>query len=194
MIGLVMAGGKGSRMKTNEEKLLLKHIHPTILHVVFALQNSNCFSKIIAATSPNSPKTKEMLQNAGIETFETTGKGYVEDLNLILRSIKDDIFVVSGDLPLLDDVIVKKIVNSHHHDKIWTSYLVTRDFLISLGLKSDFSVIFQNKECHFTGVSIINANEINNLDSVEEIYHILNDKRIAFNLNTVEDYRLLGTS
>src|SRR3972149_3650549 len=146
MIGLVMAGGKGSRMKTNEEKLLLKHVHPTILHVIFALQNSNCFSKIIAATSPNSPKTKEMLQNAGIETFETTGKGYVEDLNLILRSIKDDIFVVSGDLPLLDDVIVKKIVNSHHPD------------------------------------------------SVEEIYHILNDKRIAFNLNTVEDYRLLGAS
>jgi adenosylcobinamide-phosphate guanylyltransferase len=181
-------------MKTNEEKLLLKHVHPTILHVVFALQNSNCFSKIIAATSHNSPKTKEMLQNAGIETFETTGKGYVEDLNLILRSIKDDIFVVSGDLPLLDDVIVKKIVNSHHHDKIWTSYLVTRDFLISLGLKSGFSVIFQNKECYFTGVSIINANEINNLDSVEEIYHILNDKRIAFNLNTVEDYRLLGAS
>jgi len=194
MIGLVMAGGKGSRMKTNEEKLLLKHVHPTILHVVFALQNSTCFSKIIAATSPNSPKTKEMLQNAGIETFETTGKGYVEDLNMILCSIKDDIFVVSGDLPLLDDVIVKKIVNSHHPDKIWTSYLVTRDFLISLGLKSDFSVIFQNKECYFTGVSIINANEINNLDSVEEIYHILNDKRIAFNLNTVEDYRLLGTS
>lgn len=194
MIGLVMAGGKGSRMKTNEEKLLLKHIHPTILHVVFALQNSNCFSKIIAATSPNSPKTKEMLQNADIETFETTGKGYVEDLNLILRSIKDDIFVVSGDLPLLDDEIVKKIVNLHHHEKIWTSYLVTRDFLISLGLKSNFAVIFQNKECHFTGVSIINANEINNLDSVEEIYHILNDKRIAFNLNTMEDYRLLGTT
>ncbi len=189
-----MAGGKGSRMKINEEKLLLKHIHPTILHVVFALQNSNCFSKIIVATSPHSPKTKEMLQNAGFETFETPGNGYVEDLNLILRSIKDDILVVSGDLPLLDEEIIKKIVNSHHHEKIWASYLVTRDFLISLGLKSDFSVIFQNKECYFTGVSIINANEINNLDTVETIYHILNDKRIAFNLNTMDDYSLLDSS
>ena len=51
MIGLVMAGGKGSRMQIHDEKLLLKHVHPTILHVIFALQNSNCFSKIIAATS-----------------------------------------------------------------------------------------------------------------------------------------------
>ena len=48
MIGLVMAGGKGTRMNTSDEKLLLKYIHPTILHVIFALQNSECFSKIIA--------------------------------------------------------------------------------------------------------------------------------------------------
>ena len=194
MIGLVMAGGKGNRMQIHDEKLLLKYVHPTILHVIFALQNSNCFSKIIAATSSNSPKTKEMIENAGIEIFETPGKGYVEDLNLILRSINDQIFVVSGDMPLLDDDIVKSIVNSHHHDKIWTSYLVTKDFLESLGLKSQYAVTFQNKECHFTGISLVNANEINNLDSVEEIYYILNDKRIGFNLNTAEDYRLLGTS
>lgn len=189
-----MAGGKGSRMKITKEKLLLKHIHPTIFHVLFALQNSKCFSKILVATSPHSPKTKEILQNAGFEIIETPGNGYVQDLNLILRSINDDIFVVSGDLPLLDEEIVKKIVNLHHQGKIWTSYLVTKDFLLSLGLKSDITVIFQNKECHFTGVSIINANEINNLDAVEEIYHILNDKRIAFNLNTVEDYNLLDCS
>jgi adenosylcobinamide-phosphate guanylyltransferase len=194
MIGLVMAGGKGSRMQINDEKLLLKYVHPTILHVIFALQNSNCFSKIIAATSSNSPKTKEMLENAGIETFETPGNGYVEDLNLILRSINDQILVVSGDMPLLDDDIVKNIVNSNNDNSIWTSYLVTKDFLTSLGLKSNYFVTFQNKECHHTGISLVNANEISNLDSVEEIYRIVNDKRIAFNLNTAEDYRLLGTS
>ena len=59
MIGLVMAGGKGTRMVSKDEKLLLKYIHPTILHVIFALQKSQCFSKIIAATSPNSPRTKD---------------------------------------------------------------------------------------------------------------------------------------
>jgi len=194
MIGLVMAGGKGSRMQINDEKLLLKYVHPTILHVIFALQNSNCFSKIIAATSPNSPKTKEMLENAGIEIFETPGNGYVEDLNLFLRSTDDQIFVVSGDMPLLDDDIIKKIVTSIHADKIWTSYLVTKDFLTSLGLQSNYFVTFQNKECYYTGISLVNANEITNLDSIEEIYHILNDKRIAFNLNTAEDYKLLGTT
>jgi len=194
MIGLVMAGGKGSRMKIDDEKLLLKYVHPTILHVIFALQNSECFSKIIATTSPHSPKTKEMLQNAGIEIFETPGDGYVKDLNLVLKSINDDIFVVSGDLALLDEEIVTKIVKAHHSDRLWTSYLVTKDFANSLGLKPKYAITFQNKECYFIGISIVNAKEINNLDSVEEIYHILNDKRIAFNLNTKEDYNLLGSS
>jgi len=189
-----MAGGKGSRMKTQEEKLLLKYVYPTILHVIYALQNTNHFSKIITATSPNSPKTREMLENIGIEIFDTPGKGYVEDLNLILRSINEDVLVVPGDLPLLDDEIIKKILKTYNSGKIWTSFLVTKDFLKSIGLTSDFSVRFQNKECSFTGISLVNAKEINNLDLIEEIYYILNDKRIGMNLNTYEDYRLLGTS
>lgn len=194
MIGLVMAGGKGSRMNISDEKLLLKHIHPTILHVVFALQNSECFSKIIAATSSHSPKTKEMLQNAGIDIFETPGEGFVVDLNSFLQTVNEEVFIVPGDLPLFDEDIVSTIVKEKNSDSLWTSYLVTKDFLMTLGLKSEFTTTFQNKECCFTGISLVNAKEINNLDSVEEIFHILNDKRIAFNMNTIEDYRLLDTS
>jgi len=194
MIGLVMAGGKGSRMNISDEKLLLKHIHPTILHIVFALQNSECFSKIIAATSPHSPKTKDMLQNAGIDIFKTPGEGFVVDLNSFLKTVNEEVFIVPGDLPLLDEDIVSTIVKEKHSDSLWTSYLVTKDFLTTLGLKSEFTTIFQNKECCYTGISLVNAKEINNLDSVEEIYHILNDKRIAFNMNTMEDYSLLDTS
>ena len=194
MIALVMAGGKGSRMKTQQEKLLLKYVHPTILHVIYALQNTNHFSKIITATSKNSPKTKEMLENAGIETFDTPGNGFVEDLNLVLKTINDDILIVPGDLPLLDDQIIKKIIDTYNSDKIWTSFLVTKDFLNSLGLTSEVIVKFQNKECCYTGISIVNSKEITNLDMIEEIYYLLNDKRIAMNLNTYEDYRLLGTT
>ena len=194
MIAIVMAGGRGNRMKSQNEKLLLKYVHPTILHVIYALQESECFSKIIAVTSPHSPKTKEMLQNVGIEVFETPGKGHVNDLNLALRHLNDIVLVVSGDLPLLDKHIISKIVKLYNPASIWTSFLITKDFLNSLGLKSNYSVIFQNQQCYFTGVSIINSKEINTLDTVEEIYRILNDKRIALNLNTKEDYELLGNT
>ena len=189
-----MAGGKGSRMHLPDEKLLLKHIHPTILHVIHALQRSKNFSKIVALTSPHSPKTKEFLQNACVEIFETPGNGFVFDLNLFLKSVDEEVFVVPGDLPLLNENIVSLIVNEKHPDNLWRSYLVTKDFLSSIGLKSEFTITFQNKECCFTGISIINAKKINNLNSIKENFQILNDKKIAFNVNTMEDYNLLSTT
>ena len=46
MIGLIMAGGKGTRMNLDNEKLLLEYKKPVIFHVVDSLKESNCFSKI----------------------------------------------------------------------------------------------------------------------------------------------------
>ena len=53
---------------------------------------------------------------------------------------------------------------------------------------------YSNIECAYTGISLINADKIKDLNLVNENYIILDDKRIAFNLNTKEDYRLLSSS
>jgi len=135
MIGLVMAGGKGIRMNLDNEKLLLKYKKPVILHVIDSLKNSNCFSKIISITSSNSPKTKKLLQENNVEIFDTPGIGYVEDLNLALKTINDVVLVSSGDLPLLDKEIIQKIVTHYNSQNIWTSILVTNKFLSTLGIE-----------------------------------------------------------
>ena len=194
MIGLVMAGGKGTRMNLDDEKLLLKFKKPVILHVIDSLKNSNSFSKIIAVTSCNSPKTKKLLEENNIETFDTSGIGYVEDLNSTLGIINDHVLVTSGDLPLLDEEIIKKIINQFDLKKIWTSILVTNKFLTSLGLKSNFSVDFNGQTCHYTGISLVNSEKISSLENIDENYIIINDKRIAFNLNSKQDYDLLSTT
>ena len=194
MIGLVMAGGKGTRMNLGNEKLLLKYRKPIILHVVDSLKDSNCFSKILALTSSNSPKTKKLLQENNIEIFDTDGIGYVEDLSLVLQSTNDSVLVTSGDLPLLDKEIIKKIVKHYDPEKIWTSILVTNKFLTKLGLESDYSIDYSNQTCHYTGISLINSNKINSSKNLDENYIIIDDKRIAFNLNTKQDYELLGTT
>ena len=194
MIGLIMAGGKGTRMNLDNEKLLLKYKKPIILHVVDSLKNSNCFSKILALTSSNSPKTKIFLQENNIEIINTNGVGYVEDLNFILQSTNDSVLVTSGDLPLLDEDIIKKIVKYYDPKKIWTSVLVTNKFLTTLGLESDYSIQYHDQTCNFSGISIINANKINSLKNLNENYIIIDDKRVAFNLNTKQDYELLGTT
>ena len=194
MIGIVMAGGKGTRMNLDGEKLLLKYKKPIILHVVDSLKNSNLFSKILAITSINSPKTKKLLEENNVEIFDTPGIGYVEDLNLVLKSLNDKVFITSGDLPLLDDAIIQKIVNQFESDKTWTSILITRKFLSSLGLESDYPLNFDNQVCYYTGISLVNSKKISSLDNVKEDYVIIDDKRIAFNLNSKQDYDLLSTA
>lgn len=194
MIALVMAGGKGTRMKLNDEKLLLKYKKPVILHVIDSLKNSNCFSKILSVTSCNSPKTKKLLEDNNVETFDTPGIGYVEDLNLVLQTFHDGFLVVSGDLPLLDKEIIQKITNHYNPQKSWTSILVTNKFLTTLGLESNYSINFNDQICHYTGISLVNAEKIISLENLVENYIVLDDKRVAFNLNTKQDYDLLGTA
>jgi len=194
MIGIVMAGGKGTRMNLDDEKLLLQYKKPIVLHVIDSLKNSNCFSKIIAVTSPNSPKTKKLLEENHIETFDTSGLGYVEDLNSVLKKFNDLVLVTSGDLPLLDGEIIQTIVKQHDSKKIWTSILVTDKLLSSIGTESEYSIIHNNQKCNFTGISLVDSQKINSLENLEENYIILDDKRIGLNLNTKQDFDLLSAA
>ena len=193
MIGLVMAGGKGTRMDISNEKLLLEYKKPIIFQVIDTLKNSHWFSKVIAATSQNSPDTKRVLEQSGVETLHTPGSGYAKDLNFLLQKLDGFVFVISGDLPLLDEEIIQDMID-FNSESIWTSFLVSKKFLNSLGFESNLLVEYNNIECAYTGISIINADKIKDLNLVNQNYIILDDKRIAFNLNTKEDYELLNSS
>ena len=189
MIGLIMAGGRGTRMDSNEEKLLLKYKKPVILHVVDALQDADCFSKIIALTSLNSPNTEKILKETGIDILPSRGESFVSDLNEILQQLDEMVFVTSGDLPLLDSQIVKTIIDHHEEEQTWTSIVTTLSFQKTLGIKSD--CIVENHDYVQTGISIVDAKKITNLDPVEEKFLVIDDKRIGLNLNTKDDYNLL---
>ncbi|MDX1441812.1 MAG: NTP transferase domain-containing protein [Nitrosopumilaceae archaeon] len=194
MIGLVLAGGKGSRMKSVDEKLLLKFKEPIILHVAQAMTKSKCFSKILFLTSPNSPKTKKLLEQKNYTILDTKGNGYVEDLNQVLKSLDDSVFVTSGDLPFLDEDIIRKIVDLYDSSNPWTTILVTKKLLGSIGISSSIDLELDNKLCSYTGISLINSRKISDLKNIEEKFVIVDDKRIGFNVNTKQDYELLCTS
>ena len=77
---------------------------------------------------------------------------------------------------------------------IWTSFLVSKELSNTLSLESNLLVKCGDVECVYTGISIINADKIKDSNLVNEDYVILDDERIAFNLNTKEDYELLNGS
>jgi len=191
MIGLVMCGGKGTRMKSSEEKLLLKYKKPIIEHVLNAFEDSKIFSKIICVTSNNAPKTREFVSKMGVDILETKGNGYVNDLGESISKFNELIFVASGDMPLLDSDIIHKITKLVNDKNAWTSILVRKSFLQSLGFDTEFLVKYNDEECAYTGISIIDPRQIKNMQYVTESYIILDDKKIATNLNTKKDYDLI---
>ena len=189
-----MCGGKGTRMNLPQEKLLLKYKNPVIQHVINALQESGCFSKIIGATSSNAPRTSEFLKGLGISTIQTEGNGYVNDLNQILHNFDEHVFVISGDMPLLDAKIIREIVQLVDIKNTWTTVLLSKSFLDSLHVKTEYLVIYNKKEYSYSGISIVNPISLSGMKRVEESYVVFDDKRIALNLNTKQDYDLLGTT
>ena len=186
-----MCGGKGTRMKSSEEKLLLKYKNPLIEHVLNAFKNSEIFTKIVCVTSNNAPNTHKFVSDLGIDILETKGSGYVNDLNEALSKFNELIFIASGDMPLLDSEIIQKIMKLVNGKNVWTSILVRKNFLQSFGLEAEFFVNWNNEEYAYTGISIVDPTQIKNMQHVPESYVVLDDKRIAVNLNTKKDYDLI---
>jgi len=189
-----MCGGKGTRMNLPQEKLLLKYKNPVVQHVINALQESGSFSKIFGATSINAPKTSEFLASLGISIIQTKGNDYVNDLNQILQNFDEPVFVISGDMPLLNAKIIKKIVQLVDINNTWTTVLLSKKFLDSLHMKTEYLVIYNKKEYSYSGISIVNPSSLSGMKHVVESYVVLDDKRIALNLNTKQDYDLLSTT
>jgi adenosylcobinamide-phosphate guanylyltransferase len=102
------------RQQGGIEKPLLKVDGVAMVErVISALASSNRFDRIIAAVSPNTPKTNEFLKSKGIETIETAGKGYSQDLSDLLSKLKPQkVMVIPGDIPLLNSQIVNEILNT----------------------------------------------------------------------------------
>src|SRR5215208_4500816 len=118
-----MCGGRASRMHQQQqqggiEKPLIKVDGVAMVErVISALASSDRFDRIIAAVSPNTPKTNEFLKSKGIEIIETAGEGYSQDLSHLLSKLKPDkVVVVPSDIPLLNSQIVKEILNTIDDD------------------------------------------------------------------------------
>ena len=188
----VMCGGRASRMKkAGMEKPLLKVDGVAMVErVVSALASSDRFDRIVAAISPNTPKTNEFLKSKGIETIETAGEGYSQDLSQLLSKLKPQkVMVVSGDIPLLNSHIINEILNSiadrqEHEPAI--SIIIEKGFVERIGVKP--SIIVLDQYCH-SGITIFNTMVVGT-EPVKEHYLVMNRKEIALNVNTKEELEL----
>jgi adenosylcobinamide-phosphate guanylyltransferase len=194
LIAAVMCGGRASRMQAGgiEKPLLKVNSVAMVERVILALVNSDRFDRIVAAVSPNTPKTKGLLKSKGIEIIETSGEGYSNDLSYMLSKLKPRrVMVVPSDLPLLNSQIVSEILDAIDNSSSMKdhgpaiSIVVEKGFVEKTGAKPS---IVLDQYCH-SGITIFNTISFIT-EAVEEYYWVMNRKEIALNVNTKEELEL----
>jgi GTP:adenosylcobinamide-phosphate guanylyltransferase len=187
-----MCGGRASRMQQQggmEKPLLKVGGIAMVERVISALASSDRFDRIVAAVSPNTPKTNEFLKSKGIEIIGTTGDGYSKDLSYVLSKLKPQkVMTVPGDIPLLKSQIVNEILNTIDDKQAQEpaiSIMLEKGFVESIGVKPS---IVLNQYCH-SGITIFNTMAVGT-EPVEEGYLVMNRKEIALNVNTKEELEL----
>ena len=112
---LVMAGGKGTRMRVAEEKPLVKVCgKPVIEYVLAALKRAKKIDSIIVAVSDCTPKTAKFLSQFPVKVIETPGKDYVSDMGYAAQNLKLGVFLaITADLPLITGETLDAIVERY---------------------------------------------------------------------------------
>lgn len=181
-----MAGGGGSRLKLDLEKPLIEVGGKTILErVVETLINAGL--DILVATSPHTPKTALKAKEIGVGVVESPGKGYVEDVQFLLRELSlNNALVVSADLPFISAKLVKDVIKKYSKVKKPVCVVVTEEDYRSMGFTP--STVFEHKHKSLVpvGVNVVEKEE------GEDYFYIISGKE-AINVNTPEELELMNS-
>ena len=166
---ILMAGGRGTRLKVPEEKPLFKlHEKPLIKYVVDNLKSSKLIDEIVIAVSPNTPKTTKYLQSSGddLKILDTSGEDYLKDLSFILDYISTETI----------DYVIDYYLKS---DKDALSVLVPVNIFKDLGL--EYSYEFEGKVP--SGLNVLRSENI----VQDENQLVIAKVELALNINTIPD-------
>ena len=111
MDAVVMAGGKGTRLKMGEKpmvKILGRHL---IERVVLALEDSS-LERIAVAVTDSVPATRQWAKDRGLAVLDTSGKGFVADMVEAVQNagMNGSVMVIMADLPLINPELIDYIM------------------------------------------------------------------------------------
>lgn len=191
---LVMAGGKGTRMKLSEEKPLI-HVcgKPVIEYVLAALKNSKKIDQIIVATSATTPKTTALMKRFGVKVIETPGKDYVSDMGYTVQTLKLGVFLaIAADLPIVKPEMIDAVVEHYEHcGKPALTVAVPLEVKTSLGMSIEYS--FKTEDDHDVvpvGINVIDGSKRYGDEWLDQEIFVLNHQELAVNINTVQELQL----
>ncbi|MEE9594849.1 MAG: NTP transferase domain-containing protein [Candidatus Hydrothermarchaeales archaeon] len=184
---LLMAGGEGERLESNEEKpLFLFHGRPMVDWVREALLSSNKISYVYVAVSSNTRETEAHLRrNADprMVIVETPGAGYVEDMSYALKEANlYKALTTSSDMPLLTPADIDYVIEEYKSRGGIGSMavLVPIPLVNQLGLTTNYPL----GENAATGINIVDLRDARMTNLVTRRVNL------AANINTRSDVEI----
>lgn len=190
MDALVMAGGRGSRLKMGEKPLVSLFGRPLIDYVVLALEES-LVDRIFISTTENVPSTRKWAEDRDLYVLETGSYGYVPDMieAVVKSGVKEPIMVIMADLPLVTPEIIDQIIEVYKERREPALSTHTPLSLHSrLGRRPDSLFNYRGQLIVPAGINVLKGAEI---EKEQEDFHLIMERmELAVNVNVPEDLML----
>jgi adenosylcobinamide-phosphate guanylyltransferase len=190
MDALVMAGGRGSRLKMGEKPMVTLFGRPLIEYVTLALEESS-LDRIFVATTDNVPITRVWARERELDVIETGGYGYVADMIEAVKKadVADPILIIMADLPLVSSDLIDEIIEVYEkRPEPALSTHTPLELHARLGRRPDSLFNYQGRLIVPSGINVLDGSVI---EKEQEDYHLIMERlELAVNVNVAEDLRL----
>lgn len=186
MHALIMAGGAGSRLARGEKPLILVCGRPMISYITDAFRSAKC--EPVVVVSPKTPMTANWCRAQDITVVRTGGDGYIEDMVSAVRilELETPLIISVSDIPCLTQTIITTIQWSYHGcAKDALSTWVPAHQVKSCRGGMPYHEKIGGVEACPVGLNILRGDGIG--AEQEEFALLLDEPRLALNINTRED-------
>jgi len=190
---LVMAGGKGTRMRTAEEKPLIKVCaQPVIEYVLAALKKAKKIDSIVVAVSSCTPNTAKLMSQFPVKVVETPGKDYVSDMGYAAQNLKLGVFLaIAADLPLITGEVLDAIVERYERcGKPALTVAVPLETKTKLGMSIEYSFKMDDKDVVPVGINVIDGHKRYGDEWLDQDIYLLDLGELAVNINTIQELHI----
>jgi adenosylcobinamide-phosphate guanylyltransferase len=191
MDAIVMAGGFGQRLGMGEKPCVELLGKPLISYVIDTLRASKGIERVFIAVSPVTPKTEIMLHErykGEVRVIRTFGGNYVGDMIYAVETAQTTgpVMIIMSDLPLINPKLVDSVIEKYRETGTPAlSVYVPINICKGIGIRPDTVFNKDGKLIVPVGINILDSSQIRN--EQEDFNLILEDFRLAINVNTVED-------
>ena len=193
VVALVMAGGRGTRMKLAQEKPLIEVCgKPVIQYVLSSLRDAKKIDRVIVATTNCTPRTTKFMRQLGVEVIETPGKDYVSDMGYVVQTLKLGVFLaIAADLPLVRGEMIDAVVERYERcGKPALTVAVPLETKAKLGMCIEYSFKLDDKAVVPVGINVIDGCKRYGDEWLDQDIYLLNHQELAVNINTVPELQL----